>query len=108
MTYSVGPVEGRLQSLLRRCAMFPPKRVLFPVDFSERCRDAARMVETFAGHFQAELTLLYVLEPLTYNDLPFGANSLAQNQLKHYLAEELKHFDVTRVTLNGEPASKIA
>ena len=41
--------------------MFPPKRILFPVDFSERCTDAARMVETFAGHFQAELTLLHVL-----------------------------------------------
>jgi nucleotide-binding universal stress UspA family protein len=88
--------------------MFPPKRILFPVDFSERCRDAARMVETFAGHFQAELTLLHVLEPLTYNDLPCNVGALTQEQLNGYLTEELKHFDVSRVLLNGEPAFKIA
>lgn len=88
--------------------MFPPKRILFPVDFSERCTDAARMVETFAGHFQAELTLLHVLEPLTYNDLPVDATAITRQQLSGYLAEELKHFDVNRVVLAGESASKIA
>jgi nucleotide-binding universal stress UspA family protein len=88
--------------------MFPPKRILFPVDFSERCSDAARMVETFTGHFQAELTLLYVLEPLTYNDIPFDATNLTQEQLNGYLAQELKHFDVNRVLLHGDAASKIA
>lgn len=88
--------------------MFPPKRILFPVDFSERCSDAARMVETFTGHFQAELTLLNVLEPLTYNDLPFDATPLTQEQLNGYLAEDLKHFDVNRVLLHGEAASRIA
>ena len=88
--------------------MFPPKRILFPVDFSDRCTDAARMVETFTGHFQAELTLLSVLEPLTYNDIPFDATRLAQEQLDGYLAEELKHFDVKRVLLHGDPAHQIA
>ncbi len=88
--------------------MFPPKRILFPVDFSERCTDAARMVETLAGHFEAEITLLHVLEPLTYNDLPIDAGALTQQQLNGYLAGELKHFDVNRVVLNGESATKIA
>ena len=88
--------------------MFPPKRILFPVDFSERCTDAARMVETFAGHFQAELTLLHVLEPLTYNDLPVDVTAITRQQMNGYLAEELKHFDVNRVVLAGESASKIA
>src|ERR1700683_3308931 len=88
--------------------MFPPQRILFPVDFSERCSDAARMVETFAGHFQAEITLLHVLEPLTYNDLPCNVGALTQEQLNGYLTEELKHFDVNRGLLNGEPAFKIA
>ena len=87
--------------------MFPPKRILFPVDFSERCTDAARMVETFVGHFQSELTLLYVLEPLTYNDIPFDATDLTEDQLQDYLTEELKHFNVDRVLLHGEPAHKI-
>ena len=84
--------------------MFPPKRILFPVDFSERCTDAARMVETFAGHFQAELTLLHVLEPLTYNDLPVDVTAITRQQLSCYLAEELKHFDVHRVVLAGDPS----
>jgi len=88
--------------------MFPPKRILFPVDFSERCNGAARMVETFAGHFEAELTLLYVLEPLTYNDIPFDATNLVEEQLRDYLVEELKQFNVNRVLLHGEPAPQIA
>jgi nucleotide-binding universal stress UspA family protein len=66
------------------------------------------MVETFVGHFQAELTLLYVLEPLTYNDLPFDATNLTKEQLQGYLAEELKHFSVDRVVLHGEAAHQIA
>jgi nucleotide-binding universal stress UspA family protein len=88
--------------------MFPPKRILFPVDFSERCSDAARMVETFTGHFEAELTLLYVLEPLTYNDIPFDATSMTKEQLDTYVADELKHFDVKRTLLHGDPAHQIA
>ena len=88
--------------------MFPPKRILFPVDFSERCTDASRIVETFAGHFEAQLTLLYVLEPLTYNDIPFDATALTSEQLKQYLTTELKHFQVERVLLHGDPAHQIA
>ena len=59
--------------------MFPPKKILFPVDFSERCTDAARMAETFTGHFQAELTLLHVVEPLTYNDVPVDVDALGES-----------------------------
>ena len=88
--------------------MFPPKKILFPVDFSERCTAASRMVETFAGHFQSELTLLHVLEPPTYNDVPYDPGPAIQRQLDAYLAEELKHFDLHRVLLHGEPAHQIA
>src|SRR6516165_6733630 len=34
------------------------KRILFPVDFSDACRGAARYVEAFAAHFKAEIMLL--------------------------------------------------
>lgn len=87
--------------------MFPPKKILFPVDFSERCSSAARMVEIFAGRFQAELTLLHVLEPLSYNDIPVDSSSIAEQKLGTYLVDELKHFDVRRVLLDGDPASQI-
>jgi nucleotide-binding universal stress UspA family protein len=35
--------------------MFQLKRILFPVDFSPRCRGAAAYVESLAGRFDAEL-----------------------------------------------------
>jgi nucleotide-binding universal stress UspA family protein len=88
--------------------MFPPKKILFPVDFSERCDSAARMAETFAGHFQAELTLLYVLEPLTYNDIPIDAAGVAEQRLAEYKVDEMKHFDIRRVLVEGDPATNIA
>ena len=61
--------------------MFAMKKILFPVDFSERCTSAARMVEAFVGHFQAELTILHVVEPLTYNELP-NAIGTVEHQYK--------------------------
>lgn len=87
--------------------MFPPKKILFPVDFSERCASAARMVEVFAGRFQAELTLLHVLQPLTYNDIPVDAAGVAEHRLGAFMADELKHFEVRRVLLEGDPAAQI-
>ena len=87
--------------------MFPPRKILFPVDFSDRCTEAGRMAETFAGHFQAQLTLLYVLEPFTYNDIPVDATATSERRLGEYLAEELTQFDVQRVMLEGDPTSQI-
>jgi len=87
--------------------MFPPKKILFPVDFSDRCAEGGRMVETFAGHFQAELTLLYVLEPFTYNDIPLDATAASERRLREYLSEELEQFDVRRVMLEGDPSAQI-
>ncbi len=87
--------------------MFPPKKILFPVDFSERCSSAARMVEIFAGRFQAELTLVHVIEPLSYNDIPVDSSGIAEQRLGSFLVDELKHFDVRRLLLDGDPASKI-
>jgi nucleotide-binding universal stress UspA family protein len=87
--------------------MFPPKKILFPVDFSDRCTDAARLVETFAGHFQADLTILHVIPPLTYNDLPVDTDGIAEEQLKTYLVDELKHFNVQRVLMRGDAGQQI-
>jgi nucleotide-binding universal stress UspA family protein len=87
--------------------MFPPKKILFPVDFSDRCLDAARMVEIFTGHFQSELTLLHVVEPPSYNDLPVDATGIAERELAGYLKDELKYFDVRRELRFGDPARQI-
>jgi nucleotide-binding universal stress UspA family protein len=87
--------------------MFPPTKILFPVDFSDRCAAVAPMVQTFTGHFEAQLTLLHVVEPLTYNDLPVYDSGLAVGQLDGYLAAELKYFDVKRLVASGDPALRI-
>jgi nucleotide-binding universal stress UspA family protein len=46
--------------------MFQIKKILFPVDFSEACLGASRYVEAFTGRFQAELTLLHVVDNSAY------------------------------------------
>jgi nucleotide-binding universal stress UspA family protein len=38
------------------------QKILFPVDFSERCAGAARYVEALAGRFQAEILLLHAVD----------------------------------------------
>ena len=39
-------------------------KILFPVDFSERCRGAAHYVESMAANFGSKLILLHVLDIL--------------------------------------------
>src|ERR1035438_7257448 len=46
--------------------MFQLRQILFPVDFSRRCRGAAAYVQSLAGRFDAELILFHVIEA-TYN-----------------------------------------
>jgi nucleotide-binding universal stress UspA family protein len=87
--------------------MFPPKKILFPVDFSDRCTAAARMVETFTGHFQAEVTLLHVLELPAYNDVMIETAPATEQRLQRYLTEELEQFNVRRELLEGDPAAQI-
>ena len=88
--------------------MFPPKRILFPIDCSERCIAVARMARTFAERFQAELTLLLVVEPITMGyEFPFDAVTPAQGLLDTFLTQELGRLKVNRVLLKGDPAHEI-
>jgi nucleotide-binding universal stress UspA family protein len=93
--------------------------ILFPVDFSDRCRGAAHYVEALAGRFGSRLILLHVLETTIGQpgDLDFGglATSLqwedrtarTQELLDRFLAEELSFLSVTRKLENGDPARTI-
>ena len=38
------------------------QKILFPVDFSERCTAAASQVAAIARYFNAKLTVLHVVE----------------------------------------------
>jgi nucleotide-binding universal stress UspA family protein len=88
--------------------MFPPKKVLFPVDFSDRCSAAARMVINFAERFQPEVTLLYAVEPITIGfEYAYDALTPSEQLLNTFLVEEFKHLPVKRVLLQGDAAHEI-
>ena len=99
--------------------MFNLKKILFPVDFSERSKGAAHFVEALAGRFDAELTLLHVVESADYlyGTLEFGGTAFtdyrverlekSRAQLDAWLADEMRYFNVRRVLAEGDPARKI-
>jgi nucleotide-binding universal stress UspA family protein len=95
-------------------------RILFPVDFSQRCSAAAPHVMTMARDFNAEVTMLHVLQmsPLWYGEFaPTELDMLdvqqlvrsRQTALDEYLCRELpQDAGVERVVEKGEPATVIA
>jgi nucleotide-binding universal stress UspA family protein len=101
--------------------MLRVSKILFPVDFSERCTAAASQVAAWALHFKAKLTLLHVLEtpPVWYADL--AADELEalvpteellrenRSRLDLYLRDEFRRIpEVERVVEKGNPAQVIA
>jgi nucleotide-binding universal stress UspA family protein len=82
------------------------KKILFPVDFSESCIGAARYVEAFAGHFQAEVMLLHTVGMGEYH-LPEELVPSRKVRLDAFLADEFKYFTTQRVCLTGDPAPDI-
>jgi nucleotide-binding universal stress UspA family protein len=93
------------------------KHILFPVDFSDRCRAAEPFVTTMAKHFQARLTLLHVISipagwygsidnpyPVTF-DIPAMVQA-GEKQLAAYLATSaLPQID--RIVKHGDAADEI-
>ena len=94
-------------------------KILMPVDFSGRCRGAARYAEALGSRFGSEITLLHVLPPPHYefSALEVGGSVLselyaarsrqAQKDLDARLEDELGGVSVKRVLLEGDPAHKI-
>ncbi len=100
--------------------MFQIKKILFPVDFSEPCLGAARYVEAFAGRFQAELTLLHVVDLAAYRawgtSVFWGASAIemsregakrAREEMSKFLTEDLKHLDVKHQIIEGDLGHQI-
>jgi nucleotide-binding universal stress UspA family protein len=95
------------------------KRVLLPVDFSERSLGAARYVEALAARCDCDVTLLHVL-PLPHyefsaleiggtvlNELYGQRTARVRDELNAFLADELRGLRVERVLLEGDPACKV-
>jgi nucleotide-binding universal stress UspA family protein len=101
--------------------MLEVRRILFPVDFSERCSAAASHVAAMARQFHAKVTLLHVvrtprvwqgdlvsgqLEPLI--DMPQLIKE-RQATLNAWLRNEFEDVaDIERIVCHGEPARVIA
>jgi nucleotide-binding universal stress UspA family protein len=86
--------------------MFQLRRILFPVDFSRRCRGAAAYVQSLAGRFDAELILLHVIEA-TYNSTLEDLRGARMKDFEGFFDKSLKHLRVRMLVEHGEPAQKI-
>jgi nucleotide-binding universal stress UspA family protein len=87
-------------------SMFQLRRILFPVDFSRRCRGAAAYVQALAGRFDAELILLHVIEA-TYNSTLEDLRGARMKDFEGFFDKSLKHLHVKMLVEHGEPAQKI-
>jgi len=86
--------------------MFQLKRILFPVDFSDRCRGAAAYVEALVGRFDAELILLHVIEA-AYNSTLEDLREIRIENFDEFFGKGLKHLRVKKLVKHGEAAQKI-
>ena len=99
--------------------MFQLENVLFPVDFSSRCRGAARLLDALHANFQLNVTLIHVLPPphMEYSMADLGGGIFqeytkaredqARKDLEYFLDEELQHYKLNRVLLEGDPARRL-
>jgi len=100
--------------------MLQVRKILFPVDFSERSNAAAPHVAAMAQHFNATVTLMHVMEvpPPWYADLAASQIEMLVDidELKRetkiildgYLREEFENLNVERLVWDGDPARVIA
>ena len=95
------------------------KHILFPVDLSAQCREAAPFVRAAATRFGADITMLHVMEIPPYWFGTMGAESFAamvdlpglteqrKQQIDGFLHEELANLPVERILEQGDPSSPL-
>jgi len=83
--------------------MFNPRRMLFPVDFSDRCVAMAPVVAAFAKHFHAGLTLLHVLPPNPLDE----HRVQAQEDLGAFAWPHFSGLNACQTLTEGDPADEI-
>ena len=96
------------------------KTILAPVDFSPKSEAAAMHAAALARHFDAKLTLAYVLagtphEYLDFSEVAAQSREQAELERSRHIEGKLRALamsvapgeDVHRVTLEGDPAKRI-
>ena len=99
--------------------MLELRKILFPVDFSERSREAAPHVAAMAQRFNSRVSVLHVMElpPPWYGDLASAQlESLVdleelrrerKKMLEAWLPEAFGNLEVERLVWDGDPARAI-
>ena len=85
---------------------FPPKKILFAVDFSDRARSMARSVRALAQHCDAEVKVLHVLAAEEHN-APVPRAADARQRLNALISEDLAGCNVVVYLTPGDPGSTI-
>lgn len=99
-------------------SMLPISRILYPVDFSERCSEMLPYVALIAKKYHSEITLLHVTNPVISvpetgiwppTDLPLPEWLISQQaeKLDSFGRKELDGFPVRRLVYEGEPEAQI-
>jgi nucleotide-binding universal stress UspA family protein len=83
--------------------MYPPKKILFPIDFSQRSAAIAPMVRDFVRQFHAAPTLLHVLP----EDATDEQRIEAQEDLNVFADSHFQGMSVCRGLLQGDPRKEI-
>ncbi len=78
------------------------KNILFPVDFSDRCRGTARVVRALAKRFDAEVVPLHVIEAC----LDSGENQ-CRKKMEELVTVELSGCRTSPCVIAGDPAVRI-
>jgi len=94
------------------------KNILFPVDFSASCIAMAPYVKRAAGLFSANVSLVHVFDPASYNgfELYMGRlpeiaeehEEIARSRLDSFLSAEFPVREHPRILLAGDAATRIA
>jgi len=86
--------------------MYPPIKILFAVDFSERARALAPAVRELAKLCDAEVNVLHTVELGPHHPYENEA-SQAREKLDALISEDLKGCNIVVHITPGDPASKI-
>ena len=82
-------------------------KILFPVDFSDRCEEAAHAVRAMAVQFQSEVTALHVVEVASANSEYESLIARAGEKMDQLVTQELRGCVVVPYFERGDPAQII-
>ena len=92
--------------------MFPFRKIVFPVDYSEPCRAIVPYVEEMSRRFSADLTLVHAYgpealarspRPIADPELPEEARVLEQERLRQFAEENFPEHRTDSIAELGEP-----